>query len=436
MLAHVADPSTAIDVLVIAGDLLDIAGRCRSTRRSRSSSATSSASRPGCRRWSAPATTTSTTGPRRARRRPAGSAEARAHGVHVDGDSFDSGRLAADRLRLVGGSRDARRARGPARRRPRSTGPSAGCGRSTVRPRVRCRGPGPATTATPSCPACSTPTAPTSCCAGTSTRRRSPPRARGPSTGATPGCSTPATSAGRPADLHRAGPRRGPGRTGGRTPGSARSISTRRARRSVVGRAVRAPVDVDGRAGGDAAEQLAEHAEVVVAVAELALHVDDVGREPVEPAGQLAGDLEPELRGGRRRTRRGRRSPARPSGPRRSRWRCGAGASSAPVSPTKEPGSGVAVHDDARRPRPPARPSTRTTTVADASPSAYSVSPSASVRSGSPSVSTRTSSTRSSIGRGGGGPGGGGRGTGRGRPRRAGRDRAGPARPGADRLRG
>ena len=66
---------------------------------------------------------------------------------------------------------------------------------------------------------------------------------------------------------------------------------------SVVGGALRAGLDGDvhGRTRGDAAEQLAEHAEMVVSIGELALDVDDVLREAHEPGGELAGDLQPEL---------------------------------------------------------------------------------------------------------------------------------------------
>ena len=100
-----------------------------------------------------------------------------------------------------GRSRRARGGRAP-RRSPRwkPTSPPArppdgdrGCGSGTARRRARCRGPAPRTTATRSCPACSSSTGPTSCCAGTSTRPRSSPVAPGRHGTATPGCSTAVT---------------------------------------------------------------------------------------------------------------------------------------------------------------------------------------------------------------------------------------------------
>ena len=92
VLARVADPSVAIDVVVLAGDLLDIASAVPlDTQITVVLELPRTARRRGRRRSCARATTTSTAAPTRARRPPRWLAEARRHGVIVDGDSLDLG---------------------------------------------------------------------------------------------------------------------------------------------------------------------------------------------------------------------------------------------------------------------------------------------------------------------------------------------------------
>ena len=64
---------------------------------------------------------------------------------------------------------------------------------------------------------------------------------------------------------------------------------------SGVGRPVRARLDVDRRLTGDTDEYLAEHRPVVLVVGELSLDIGHVRREAVQPTGELPRHLEPEL---------------------------------------------------------------------------------------------------------------------------------------------
>ena len=245
--------------------------------------------------------------------------------------------LASDRVRVVGGSRTlaALEERLDAAAADR---PAHWAWAFHDRPKARSRGPARGTPAIPSCLAFSTSTGRTSCCAGTSIRPRSHGRAAGLSVGTTLVVQR-GVSARPRTDLYRARP---DARTAGwrsATPhGVIHIVDTALAgdARPVVRRTVRARLDADRRALGDPVQQLTEDTEVVVAVAELPLHIGDVRRQAIEPSSELAGHLSATC-GWAPRTRRvaDLADDGRHLRGHRCRTRL---VKQAPISPTTEPG--------------------------------------------------------------------------------------------------
>ena len=110
---------------------------------------------------------------------------------------------------------------------------------------------------------------------------------------------------------------------------------------SVVGRAVRAGLDLHRRAGGQLAEHRVEHRQVAVGVAVLRPHVAEVGEQAVQPPGQLAGQLEGELGVAGEERVRDRRSSGWSSAPSATTRAVRGVPSSAPISPTNAPGTSI-----------------------------------------------------------------------------------------------
>ena len=216
-------------------------------------------------------------------------AEARGHGVHVDGDSFDLGRLAADRVRVVGGPGDARRARGPARRRPPPTGRGRWLWAFHGPPEGPLSWTGSRHYGDPELPRLLETYRPDVVLCGhihqaPFTDEGAWAEHRGATwlfnAGYEPGARPTFIELDLGDDRASWWSAVGRGEVDLNDPSTAETARLRRS--SVVGRAVRARLDVDPRAdASDPAEQLAEHAEVVVAIGELALDVDDVRGEPV-----------------------------------------------------------------------------------------------------------------------------------------------------------
>ena len=148
--------SAGVDLLVLAGDLLDIASAVPLDAQIAVVLEYLRASPSARPRWCARATTTSTTATRPARRRPRGSPRRGPDGVAVDGDSVTVGRLDGDGLRVVGGAGDAGGAGSRSSTRPAGRARTVDVGLARARRRVRCPGRAHATTATRSCRGSST----------------------------------------------------------------------------------------------------------------------------------------------------------------------------------------------------------------------------------------------------------------------------------------